>query len=75
VRDVAWSLFALLWALLAVGAAAGAVVSLVEGDLVRLAYGALFWLPFSVWLGLGAWRRTAWGAPPGSWREQRARQS
>lgn len=62
-RDYAWAAFAAVMLLLFVGA----VVNAVWGLATRGAWIGLLGIPlagiFYWWLGMGAWRRTAWGLP------------
>jgi hypothetical protein len=60
--DYAWALLAGLMAVLTVLNMAACVYVLVHGHplaLLRMPVGLLF----GYWVGMGAWRRTAWGRP------------
>lgn len=60
-RDIAWSVLAAVMAIYGVVAVAGIAAAIVSAN----GFGALWAFPsilFCYWVGMGAWRRTSWGA-------------
>ena len=62
-RDYAWAAMTFVMLLLFLGALINAVWALATGGSWVAVVGVPVAAIFYWWLGMGAWRRTAWGSP------------